>query len=311
MSELLSQNEIDALLHGAKDGMFEADEVDDRGSYELYDLSSGIHRTQGWSHDIKIVDERIQSNLSISLLGLLHKSVNVRRKDIQILKFGDYVKQLVVPTSVTTFTLKGYTGYSAIVMDAQLVYALVNIFFGGGSRQVDIEGKEFSATEQRVIQLVLKTIVEAFRTGWKALSEIEFIQTESEVNPSAITSYSDNDVLMIRPFSVEFDGGGGEVQIWMPGSTIDAIFKNKNSVETYEGTTREELLKSRSLNFKSIVSGEIKGASLNISELFSLVKGDIIPVDSPEKIDVKVNGVTKFQARMGELKGKVGLKIIS
>ena len=57
--------------------------------------------------------------------------------------------------------------------------------------------------------------------------------------------------------------------------------------------------------------GEIKGASLNISELFSLVEGDIIPVDSPEKIDVKVNGVTKFQARMGELNGRVGLKIIS
>lgn len=309
MSDILSQNEIDALLHGADEGMFEAD---GQGvpSYELYDLSSGIHRAQSWTHDIKIVDERIQSHLSISLLGILHKSVNVRRKEIQIMKFGEVVKQLYVPTSVTTFTLHGYGGYSAIVLDAKLVYALVNVFFGGGDRQIQIEGREFTVTEQRVIQLILKTVVDSIKNGWRALLDVEFNQTESEVNPTAISAYSANDVLMVRPFSVEFEGGGGEFQLWMPGSTVDAIFRNKNTSEQFKGRTRHEVLQSRTMNFQATISGEISGANLNIAELFSLSKGDIIPVDSPEVVDVKVNGVPKFKASMGELNGKVGLKVL-
>ena len=309
MSDILSQNEIDALLHGVDDGAFEG-EADATEEYELYDLSSGIHRAQGWVHDIKIVDERIQNNLSISLLGLLHKSVNVRRQDVQIMKFGEYVKHLYVPTSVNTFSLRGISGLSAIVLDAKLVYALVNIFFGGGSRPIQIEGREFTITEQRVIQLILKTIITAIKNGWKALADVEFNLIETEMNPAAISAYSSTDVLMIRPFKVEFEGGGGEVQLLMPGSAVDAVFRNKNSADQYEGTSREEIMRKRSMHIKADVSGELSGANLTVGELFMLAKGDIISVDSPEEVEVKVNGVTKFTARMGEVNGKVGLKVL-
>ena len=308
MSDILSQNEIDALLHGVDTGSVDEDDLVLRNEYELYDLTSGIHRVQGWIHDIKLVDERIQSNLSISLLGLLHKSVEVRREDIRIQKFGEYSKTLYVPSSVNTFSLRGLSGYSAIVLDAKLVYALVNIFFGGGSRLIQIEGREFTLTEQRVIQLILKSIVDAIKSGWKALADVEFKLVETEMNPAAISCYSSTDVLMVRPFKVTFDGGGGEVQLLMPGSVIDSIFRNKNNKAT-EGKL-EQILKRRALGFATNVTGELCGANLTIGDLFRLSKGDIIAVDSPEQVDVKVNGVTKFKARMGEVNGKVGLKIL-
>lgn len=310
MSDVLSQNEIDALLHGVSNGAVELDEEAsvDGQEYELYDLTSGIHRVQGWIHDIRLVDERIQSNLSISLLGLLHKSVEVRRDEIRIQKFGEYSKTLFVPSSVNTFSLGGLSGFSAIVLDAKLVYALVNIFFGGGSRPTQIEGREFTTTEQRVIQLILKSIVDAIKSGWRALADVEFKLIETEMNPAAISAYSSTDVLMIRPFKVNFDGGGGEVQILMPGKVIDSIFRNK-SLQTSEEKLGK-ILKKRARNFATNVTGELSGANLTVGELFRLAEGDIIPVDSPEQVDVKVNGVAKFKARMGEVNGKVGLKIL-
>lgn len=310
MSDVLSQNEIDALLHGVSSGAVEMDEEAPLGGaeYELYDLTSGIHRVQGWIHDIRLVDERIQSNLSISLLGLLHKSVEVRRDEIRIQKFGEYSKTLFVPSSVNTFALAGQSGFSAIVLDAKLVYALVNIFFGGGSRPTQIEGREFTVTEQRVIQLILKSIVDAIKSGWRALADVEFKLIETEMNPAAISAYSSTDVLMIRPFKVNFDGGGGEVQILMPGKIIDAIFRNKSMQTSEEKMVK--ILKRRATNFMANVTGELSGANLTVGELFRLSKGDIIGVDSPEQVDVKVNGVAKFKARMGEVNGKVGLKVL-
>jgi len=312
MSDLLSQNEIDALLHGAGDDVGSTiNTLSDDDDYQLYDLTSGMHRVQGWAHDVKVVDERIQAHLSIKLLGLLHKSVEVKRQDIQILKYGEYVKSLYVPTSINTFSLTGMVGYSAIVLDAKLVFALVNVFFGGGSRPTQIEGREFTHTEQRVIRLILETIIESIKSSWKELSDVEFTMMETEMNPAHLSAYSDSDVLMIRPFKVEFSGGGGEVQLLMPSTIVDSVFRNRKSKMHDGGITTKDIMRERAENYVARVTGELSGANLTIGEIFKLSKGDIISVDSPEKVDVKINGVAKFKARMGEVNGKVGLKVLS
>ncbi len=309
MSDLLSQNEIDALLHGPETRPKETGQISAE-DYELYDLTSGMDRVQGWTNEVKIVDERIQTNLSIRLLQLLHKSVEVKRQDIQILKYGEYVKSLYVPTSINTFSLDGMVGYTAIVLDAKLVYALVNVFFGGGARPIQIVGREFTHTEQRVIKLTLETIIDAIKNSWKELSEINFANVETEMNPAHLSAYSDSDVLMIRPFKVEFSGGGGEVQLLMPGNIVDAIFRNRKSKFGNDEVAAKEVMKARALTYETDVTGELSGANLTIGEIFRLSKGDIINVDSPEEVDVHVNGVPKFKARMGEINGKVGLKIL-
>ncbi len=187
MSDLLSQNEIDALLHGVGDDDSQKSAASEAEDYILYDLTSGMNRVSGWSQEIQAADERMQASLSIKLLGLLHKSVEVKRQDIRIEKYAKYVKSLYVPTSMTTFLLSGMVGFSAIVMDAKLVFALVNTFFGGGTRPTQVTGREFTQTEQRVIQLILRTIIEAIKDSWKEISDHEFTITESEMNPAHLS----------------------------------------------------------------------------------------------------------------------------
>ncbi len=311
MSDLLSQNEIDALLHGVGDPVTENRKKSDAEDYVLYDLTSGMNRVSGWSQEIQAADERMQASLSIKLLGLLHKSVEVKRQDIRIEKYGKYVKSLYVPTSITTFLLSGMVGFSSIVMDAKLVFALVNTFFGGGTRPTQVTGREFTHTEQRVIKLILKTIIDAIKDSWKEISDHEFTITESEMNPAHLSAYNDSDVLMIRPFRVEFSGGGGEIQLLMPGNIIDSLFRNKKSKLAEAGVTSRDVLRAMSHDFTMDVTGELSGAHLTIGEVFKMSRGDIIGVDSPEQVDVKVNGIPKFKARMGELNGKVGLEIMN
>jgi flagellar motor switch protein FliM len=310
MSDLLSQNEIDALLHGVG-GEEEQQSSTDAEDYVLYDLTSGMHRVKGWSQEIQAADERMQASLSIKLLGLLHKSVEVKRQDIRIEKYGKYVKSLYVPTSMTTFLLSGMVGFSAIVLDAKLVFALVNAFFGGGSRPTQVTGREFTHTEQRVIKLILKTIIDAIKDSWKEISTYDFTITESEMNPAHLSAYNDSDVLMIRPFRVEFAGGGGEIQLLMPGNIIDALFRNKKSKLAEAGLTSADVMRAVAHDFDLDVTGELSGARLTIGEVFKMSRGDIIGVDSPEEVDVNINGITKFKARMGELNGKVGLEILN
>ncbi|MBL4580434.1 MAG: FliM/FliN family flagellar motor switch protein [Gammaproteobacteria bacterium] len=309
MSDVLSKDEVDALVNGVP-----GDEEDSRivtiDDYELYDLTSGMHRAKGWAQEVKIVDERFRTNLSINLLALLHRSVEVKRKEILISKFDAYSKEISVPSSINVYALTGLIGFSGIVLDAKLVHALVNAFFGGGSRNSDIGDRDFTHTEQRVVKLILRTIIATIKASWRDLSTVEFMHVETEVNPLHLASFAETDVLMIRPFSVEFAGGGGEIQLIMPGSGIDAIFRHKKLNEIQENYSPRETMKSRALTFSADVTGELTGARLTIGEIFRLEEGDIISVDSPEQVDVKINGVTKFKATMGEIDGKAGLKIL-
>lgn len=309
MSDVLSKDEVDALVNGVP-GEGEDTRILTIDDYELYDLTSGMHRAKGWSQEVKIVDERFQTNLSINLLALLHRSVEVKRKDILISKFDAYAKDQGVPSSINVFALSGLIGFSAIVLDANLVHALVNAFFGGGSRKSEIGDRDFTHTEQRVVKLILKTIIATIKGSWKELSEMEFAPVETELNPKHLASFADTDVLMVRPFSVEFAGGGGEIQLLMPGNSIDAVFRHKK-LSDMENYAPRDTLKSRALTFGADVTGELTGARLTIGEIFRMAEGDIISVDSPEEIDVKVNGVAKFKATMGEIDGKAGLKILN
>jgi flagellar motor switch protein FliM len=309
MTNVLSKGEVDALVNGVPDN-----EEDSRivtiDDYELYDLTSGMHRAKGWSQEVKIVDERFRTNLSINLLSLLHRSVEVKRKEILISKFDAYSNEISVPSSINVYALTGLIGYSAIVLDAELVHALVNAFFGGGSRKSDVGDRDFTHTEQRVVRIILRTIIATIKASWKDLSAVEFMHVETEVNPLHLASFAETDVLMIRPFTVEFAGGGGEIQLIMPGSGIDAIFRHKKSNALQEAHSPRETMKSRALTFSADVTGELTGARLTIGEIFRMAEGDIISVDSPEQVDVKINGVTKFKATMGEIDGKAGLKVL-
>lgn len=309
MSDVLSQDEVDALVNGVP-----GEEADTRiltiDDYELYDLTSGMHRAKGWSQEVKIVDERFRTNLSINLLALLHRSVEVKRKEILISKFDAYSKDLSVPSSINVFALTGLIGFSAIVLDSDLVHALVNAFFGGGSRKSDIGDRDFTPTEQRVVKLIMKTIIATIKGSWKELSTVEFVPVETELNPRHLSSFADTDVLMVRPFTVEFAGGGGEIQLIMPGNSVDSIFRNKKLSDLAGEYSPKDIMKSRAMTFAADVTGELTGARLTIGEIFRMAEGDIISVDSPEQIDVKVNGVTKFKAKMGEIEGKAGLKVL-
>jgi len=309
MSDVLSKDEVDALVNGVP-GAEEDSRIVTIDDYELYDLTSGMHRAKGWSQEVKIVDERFRTNLSINLLSLLHRSVEVKRKEILISKFDAYSKDISVPSSINVYALTGLFGFSAIVLDAELVHALVNAFFGGGSRKSDIGDRDFTHTEQRVVRLILKTIIATLKASWKDLAAVEFMHVETEVNPMHLASFAETDVLMVRPFTVEFAGGGGEIQLIMPGSGIDAIFRHKKLNALQEAYPPRETMKSRAMTFSTDVTGELTGARLTIGEIFRLAQGDIISVDSPEQVDVKINGVTKFKATMGEIDGKAGLKVL-
>ena len=166
MSDLLSQDEIDALLHGVDD-VEEEDDEDVGGGFETggadnantldYDFSSQDRIVRGRMPTLEIVNERFARHMRISLFNMMRRTAEVSINGVQMIKFGEYVHTLFVPTSLNMVRFRPLKGTGLLTMEARLVFILVDNFFGGDGRyHAKIEGREFTPTERRIIQMLLK-----------------------------------------------------------------------------------------------------------------------------------------------------------
>ena len=209
MQDLLSQDEIDALLHGVDDGDIETESDLDPEAIKSYDLTSQDRIVRGRMPTLEMINERFARYTRISMFNLLRRTADVSVGGIQIQKFGEYVHTLYVPTSLNMVKFRPLRGTALIILDAKLVFKLVDNFFGGDGRHAKIEGREFTPTELRVVQMVLEQVFVDLKEAWKAVMDITFEYMNSEVNPSMANIVSPSEVVVVSTFHVELDGGGG------------------------------------------------------------------------------------------------------
>src|SRR5437868_3846769 len=223
VQDLLSQDEIDALLHGVDDGLVQTDIAAEPGTVKSYDLTSQDRIVRGRMPTLEMINERFARYTRISMFNMLRRSADVAVGGVQVMKFGEYVHSLYVPTSLNLVKIKPLRGTALFILDAKLVFKLVDNFFGGDGRHAKIEGREFTPTELRVVQMVLNQGFVDLAEAWKAVMPINFEYVHSEVNPSLANIVSPSEVVVVSTFHVELDGGGGELHITMPYSMIEPI----------------------------------------------------------------------------------------
>lgn len=314
MQDLLSQEEIDALLHGVDDGDVDAEIEEEDGSARSYDLTSQDRIVRGRMPTLEMINERFARYTRISLFNLLRRTADVAVGGIQIQKFGEYVHTLYVPTSLNLVKLRPLRGTGLIILDAKLVFKLVDNFFGGDGRHAKIEGREFTPTELRVVEMVLREAFVDLKEAWKAILPIEFEFVNAEVNPAMANIVSPSEVVVVSTFHVELDGGGGDMHITLPYSMIEPIRETLDAglqtdvddVDDRWLTSLREDIMSADVNLDCTLAEK----DITLKDIIDLQAGDVIPIDMPEQLVLLANGVPVFQAKLGQSKGNLALQIV-
>ncbi len=315
MQDLLSQDEIDALLHGVDDGDISTDDDGLDGGITSYDLTTQDRIVRGRMPTLEMINERFARYTRISMFNLLRRTADVSVGGINIQKFGEYVHTLYVPTSLNMVKFRPLRGTALLVLDAKLVFKLVDNFFGGDGRHAKIEGREFTPTELRVVRMVLEQAFIDLKEAWRAVLPIDFDHINSEVNPSMANIVSPSEVVVVSTFHVELDGGGGELHITIPYSMIEPIREMLDAGLQSDSDDRDERW-VHSLR-EDIMSANVKLECdlirdvISLRDIIGLKAGDIIPVEMLEDHIIKVNGVPLFKTQVGQSNGNLALKIIN
>lgn len=314
MQDLLSQDEIDALLHGVDDGNIETESDLEPGLVKSYDLTSQDRIVRGRMPTLEMINERFARYTRISMFNLLRRTADVSVGGVQIQKFGEYVHTLYVPTSLNMVKFRPLRGTALIILDARLVFKLVDNFFGGDGRHAKIEGREFTPTELRVVQMVLNQGFIDLAEAWKAVFPVNFEYVHSEVNPSLANIVSPSEVVVVSTFHIELDGGGGELHITMPYSMIEPIREILDAGLQSDTDEQDErwvkALREDVLNAKVDLECDVVRRDITLRDIVDLKAGDVIPIEFPDYHVLTANGVPMFRTQLGQHNGNLALKVL-
>jgi len=315
-TDILSQDEVDALLGGVDDGAIDtsSDDGEYDGEARPFDFNNQERIVRGRLPTLEMINERFARYFRISFFNMLRKSPEISVNGIEMVKFNEYIQTLFVPTSLSMIKMAPLRGTGLIMLDPKLVFILVDNFFGGdGSIHAKIEGREFTSTELRVIEKVVHICFADLVKAWEPVMAVNFNYHSHEVNPSMATIVSPTEVIVVSKFHIELDGGGGDIHVVYPYSMIEPIRSLLDTgVQSDHGDIDERwaiLLKEELMHAKINLQALFFEKQIPVSDLINFKVGDIIPVDLPEQVMILAEDMPIIRGQYGEHQGNTAVKV--
>ena len=318
MSNILSQEEVDVLLKGLSGGEIETDrsELQEAGDVLPYDLTSQDRIIRGRMPTFEMTTEKFARLFRLSLSSLLRRVVGVSALSVEMMKFGEFFKTLPVPTSLHIFRMEPLRGSAVIVVESKVIFSLVDILFGGsGQSSFKIEGREFTAIENRLIKRVVLNALSDWEKAWKAIIELKVSYQRSEINPQFAHIVPLTDVVVVVHFEIEMEYSSGVVSVCIPYSMLEPVREKllagfQSDALEVDGVWANRFRDGLMVSTVELIV-ELGRAEVSAKEVADLKKGDVIMLDRyrVDPLDVFVEGVQKLTAFPGVYKGNSAIQI--
>ena len=312
-NDVLSQDEIDALLHGVDSGAVKTEEVVPAGEARGYDFTNQVRIVRGRLPTLEMINERFARLFRTSLFNMLRRTPEVAVAPVKMQKFSEYVHSLHVPTSLNLVKILPLRGTGLVVLDPKFVFAVVDNFFGGNGRFAKIEGREFTATETRVIHMLLKHVFAGVKEAWSHVARLDIEYINSEINPHFANIVSPTEIVVISSFHIELDGGGGDVHITMPYAMIEPMRELLDAGVASDRVEHDErwvtALKEEIEDAEVELSTMLGRSRLTMQQLLDMKAGDILPCDFTGKATIFAEEVPIFRGTFGMSHGQQAVQI--
>jgi flagellar motor switch protein FliM len=312
--KFLSQDEVDALLKGV-DGDQDSDHQEtDTGGARDYNLATQERIVRGRMPTLEIINERFARLVRVELFNFLRRAVEVSVGPVRITKYSDFIRNLVVPTNLNLIYMKPLRGTALMVIDPTLVFLVVDNMFGGDGRfHTRVEGRDFTLTEQRIIQRILNIVFECYSKSWEPVYPIEFEYIRSEMNTQFANIATPNEVVVVTTFNIELGTASGEMHFCIPYSMVEPIRDMLTSALQGEvlGTDKRwvKLMTQQVQAAEVEIVADLATTNMQLGDVLNMQVGDVIPLRIDDAIEAKVDGVPVMLCKYGLFNGQYALRV--
>jgi flagellar motor switch protein FliM len=316
MSEsFLSQEEVDALLEGVtgESQTIEA-EAPNTDKVRSYNLSNQERIVRGRMPTMEVVNERFSRNLRLGLFNFIRRSPEITVGAVKAQKYSAFLRELVVPTNFNVMAVRPLRGNGLVVCEPTLLFGVIDSLFGGsGKYQTRIEGRDFSATEQRVITRLVEVVTEEYKKAWVGVYPLELVYQRSEMQPQFATVATPSEIVVTTSFSLEIGEITGSLHICIPYATLEPIrdvLYSSVQGDAMEVDRRWIRLLTHEIQAAELqLVAELAQTDATIEQLLAMKVGDFLELERAPSIQAKVEGVPLFDCQYGTHKGKYALRI--
>ncbi len=312
--EFLSQDEVDALLKGVSGESDDEPQEQEVKGVRTYNLATQERIVRGRMPTMELINERFARLLRIAMFNLLRRTAEVSVGPVRILKYSEFVRNLVVPTNLNMVQIKPLRGTALFIFDPTLVFLVVDNMFGGDGRFHNrIEGREFTQTEHRIIQKLLQAVFENLAKAWQPVYPVEFEYLRSEMNTTFANIATQNEVVVAYTFTIELGSLSGEFHICIPYAMIEPIrdiLSSSMQGDHMEADKRWVKMLSREVQTAEVeLVANLGTGSLTLRQILDLNIGDFVAIDVPETINAEVDGVPVMECRYGICNNQYALRV--
>ncbi|MBI3903671.1 MAG: flagellar motor switch protein FliM [Nitrosomonadales bacterium] len=316
--DFLSQDEVDSLLKGVTGDIDAADqptEEEEEGSVRPYHLGTQERIVRGRMPTMEIINARFARLFRIAFFNLIRRTADVSVGQIRVQQYSEFIRNLPVPANFNVVQPKPLRGHALFIFDPNLIFLVVDNMFGGDGRfHTRVEGREFTQTEQRIIQKLLAAVFESYGKAWESVYPLEFEYVRSEMNSQFASVTSPNEVVLVSTFDIEFGGIGGAFHVLMPYAMIEPIRELLYSTVQGEHMVTDQRWQrtlSKQVQAADVELTAILGqARITLDQVLKMRNGEIIQLDTGENIVAQVDDVPVIECKYGISNGQYALKVV-
>ena len=311
----LSQEEVDALLEGVTgESQKEVEQAAQKGEVRPYDIWSQERIVRGRMPTMEIVNERFARNLRLGLFNFIRRTPEVSIGSIAVQRFGAFLRELAVPTNFNIVAVRPLRGNGLIVCEPSLIFGVIDTLYGGtGKFQTRIEGRDFSATEHRVIGRLVAVITEEYKKAWKGIYPIELEYQRSEMQPQFANIATPSEIVISTSFQLEIGEIAGSIHFCMPYATLEPIrdvLYSSTQGDSIEVDRRWVNVLTQEIQAVEITMvAELARTNTTVEQLLAMKAGDFIELERESRIQANVDGVPLFECQYGTHNARYAIRI--
>jgi flagellar motor switch protein FliM len=313
-NEFLTQDEVDALLKGVSGDDDEQQPAVEPGGVRAYNLATQERIVRGRMPTLEVINERFARLLRIGLFNFVRRSPEISVGPVRVIKYSEFIRNLVVPTNINITQLKPLRGNALFVIEPTLVFLVVDNLFGGDGRfHARVEGRDFTQTEHRIIRKILQVIVDDYQTAWKNIYPLTFDFVRSEMHTQFANIATPSEVVVVTTFNVDLGTGNVAFHICIPYAALepirDLIYSTMQGDHTEPDKRWVRMLSKQVQNAEVELRTALLETELTVEALLRLKVGDVIAVDVPTTVQATVDGVPIFDCTYGTRNGQYAIRI--
>jgi flagellar motor switch protein FliM len=282
--EFRSQDEVDALLKGVSGDGEEEAAAEETAGPRPYNLAKQERIVRGRMPTLEIVNERFARLLRVGLFNFMRRTAEISVSQVKTQKYSEFIRNLAVPTNLNVIHVKPLRGSALVIFEPTLVFLVIDSLFGSDGRfHTRIEGREFTPTEQRIIQRLIEAVFENLEKAWQP----------------------------VHPLGAEATGA---IHICAPDAMLepirDLLFSTPQG-ERMEPDKRWLRMLSRQVQAAEVqLSATLCRTTLSLGQVRKLKPGDVIRIDVDDTVNAEVDGVPVMDCRYGVCNGQYALQVV-